>query len=579
MKNKMKKIIAVVLCSGLVIACAGTQIFEANADTKHKTPKSSTTVKEKTKKTTGEGTGAPFKNETVFVTTDANGNTTSILVSDWLKNEQHYKTLLDSTNLEKVENIKGNEKINISGNDLSIDANGSDIYYRGSLAADSKLPVSLAITYLLDGKEISGEEVKGATGKLDITIQYTNESSSKQVIDEKEYDVCVPFLASTILMIPSSQVSEMNIEHGKIVESGEMDIVVGYGFPGLNKSMNLDTNLFNDSVHFTATVKNYNPSTLMTYLSNEPFIASDLENAVDVKSLTSSLASATDTTGILSGINSIEDIKGLFKKIQDSIDQLNNGAIELHTGIGKVDANIELLKSGLTASKNGSSQLSAGLDSIYTSAGTLSQGASSLNAGIGQLSLAITGMYDGITGNITNNNANLAAINTGITQLSYLASNGGLSAEQQTQLSTLIAQKAGLEGANTALNTLKSQMDNGKLLQNTAALVAGSKQVKEGSAALTIGLGTVAEKMKELSLGLSKLEAGAFLLKDGSAQLLEGSQKLSDGTSLLANSFTGDFSTLINSGKALQAAAKEYTTFTKLTKDGTGKVSFVIKSE
>lgn len=579
MKNKTKKIIAVTVCSGLVIACAGTQLVEANANTKNKPSAVTTTVKEKTKKSVGEGTGIPFKNETVFVTSDANGHPTSILVSDWLKNEQHFETLLDSSNLEKIENIKGTEKINISGNDLSIDANGSDIYYRGSLAADSKLPVSLAITYLLDGKEITSNELKGATGKLDITIQYTNESSSKQVIDEKEYDVCVPFLASTILMIPSSQVSEMNIEHGKIIESGEMDIVVGYGFPGLNKSLNLDTNLFNDSVHFTATVENYNPSTLMTYLSNEPFIDSDLENAVDVKSLTSSLASATDTTAILSGVNSMEDIKGLFEKIQDSIAQLNNGAIELHTGIGKVDANIELLKSGLTDSKNGSSQLSAGLDSIYTSSATLSKGASSLNTGLGQLSLAITGMYDGIAENITKNNANLAAINSGITQLSYLASHGGLSAEQQAQLTTLIAQKAGLEGANTALNTLKSQMDSGKLLQNTAALVAGSKQVKEGSAALAIGLGTVADKMKELSLGLSKLEAGAFLLKDGTTQLLTGSQKLSDGTSLLANSFTGDFSNLINSGKALQAAAKEYTTFTKLTKDGTGKVSFVIKSE
>ncbi len=576
MKHNMKKIVAIFLCSGLVITCTGTQLVEAKTSTKTVTKPKSSTASSSVK---GEGTGVPFKNETVFVTSDVNGKTKSILVSDWLKNEKHFDTLLDSTNLDSVENIKGSEKLTISDNKLSVDSNGSDIYYRGSLPAETKLPVSLAITYLLDGKEISGKELKGASGKLEFTIKYTNETSSTQVINGKEYQVCVPFLASTILMIPSSQVSEMNIEHGKIIESGEMDIIVGYGFPGINQSMNLKSDLINDTVHFSAQVKDYDPSTLMTYLTSEPFIASDLEKAVDIKSLTTSLASATDTTGILSGVNSTEDINGLFQKIQDSIAQLNSGAIELHTGIGKVDANIELLKSGLTASKNGSSQLASGLASAHTSSITLSQGASSLSLGINQLSSAITGMYNGITTNIATNNSNLNAVNTGISQLSYLASQGGLTVDQQTQLTTLIGQKAGLEGANTALNSLKSQMDQGKLIQNMAALVAGSKQVKDGSAALSVGLGTVAQKMKDLSLGLEKLESGAILLKDGTSQLFAGSKKLSDGTSLLANSFNGNFSDLLNSGKALQAAAKEYMTFTQLTKDGTGKVSFIIKSE
>ena len=573
MKKNMKKTIAILLCSGLVITCTGTQLVEAKTGTKAK-PKTSasSTIK-------GEGTGVAFKNETVFITSDVNGKTKSILVSDWLKNEKHFNTLLDATNLDSVENIKGNEKITTNDNNLSIDSKGSDIYYRGSLPAETKLPVSLAITYLLDGKEISGKELKGASGKLDISIKYTNETSSTQIINGKEYKVCVPFLASTVLMIPSSQVSEMDIEHGKIIESGEMDIIVGYGFPGINQSLNLKNNLFSDSVHFSAQVKDYDPSTLMTYLTSEPFIASDLEKAVDIKSLTTSLASATDTTSMLNGVDSMDDINGLFHKIQDSIAQLNSGAIELHTGIGKVDANIELLKSGLTASKNGSSQLAAGVASAHDNSNTLSQGASSLALGINQLSSALTEMYNGITTNIATNNTNLNAVNTGISQLSYLASHGGLTAEQQTQLTTLIGQKGGLEGANTALNSLKFQMDQGKLIQNMAALVAGSKQVKDGSAALSAGLGTVAQKMKELSLGLQKLENGAILLKDGTSQLFTGSKKLSDGTSLLTNSFNGDFSDLLNSGKALQTAAKEYMTFTQLTKDGTGKVSFIIKSE
>nr|MBP7319634.1 hypothetical protein [Lachnospiraceae bacterium] len=139
--------------------------------------------------------------------------------------------------------------------------------------------------------------------------------------------------------------------------------------------------------------------------------------------------------------------------------------------------------------------------------------------------------------------------------------------------------QAALTGANQALSTIKAQMDQGKLLTNLDQLVSGSSQVKSGSLALSTGLGTLSSKTKELSGGITKLHNGSVLLKDGTNQLLSGSQKLSDGTSLLAKSMNGNVSDLLNRAKAIQAAAKDYKTFTQLAKDGDGKVSFIIKSE
>lgn len=575
MKRHIKTVIALLLCTGLVITCVKTDILNQNGDTvqaqsSHKAKATKAAAKK------GEGTGAAYKNETVFVTSDATGAPTSILVSDWLKNTKHFQTITDATTLKDIENVKGNQELKLDGSNLSVEAAGSDIYYRGNLPTDTKLPVALKVTYRLDGKEITAKELKGASGKLEVSIKYTNQTSSKQIINGKEYNVCVPFLASTILMIPSEQLSDITIKNGKVLESGEMDIIVGYGLPGINQSLNLSTGLFTDTVDFSATVKNYKPSMLMTYLSSEPFASSDIENAVDVNSLTSSLQSATANSAILGDIKSMDDINGLMDKMKESFKTLDDGAIQLHTGIAKVDANMELLKAGLKDAKSGSSLLSSTMTSVYTKAGDLSKGAASLDAGIRSLSSSLGGMYQSISSSINKSHSDLNAVNAGILALTSIPSP---SPAQLAQLEALKGNKAALEGALSALTTIKTQMDQGKLTANLAALAAGSSQVKSGAQAMYSGLGMISTKTTELAGGISKLENGAVLLKDGTGQLLSGSQKLADGTKLLKDSMQGNLPDLLNSAKAIQAAAKEYNTFTQLTKDGEGKVSFIIKSE
>lgn len=577
MKKNLKKLIAFTLCTGLIITCTQINTFTpkaaiANAQSSNK--KQIAKVASKAKK--GEGTGVAYKNETVFVTSDSTGKPTSILVSDWLKNEKKYQKLIDATNLKNLENVKGNEKLNRNGSDLSISANGSDIYYRGKLPVETKLPVTLSISYQLDGKEINASDLKGASGNLGVTIHYTNETSSKQLINGKEYQVCVPFLASTILMIPSEQLSNLSIKNGKIIENGETDLIIGYGLPGMNQSLNLTDGPFTDTVEFTATVKNYNPSMLMTYLSNEPFANSDLKNAVDISSLQTSIQNTTQNSALLGNMNNVEDFNQILNKMEESFHTLNDGAIQLNTGIAKVDANMELLKSGLKDAQAGSSLLSATMNSVYAKSNDLSTGASSLNAGIQSLSTALTGMYGSISSSIAKNNSDLAQVNAGITALSSIPAP---TPDQLTQLATLKGNQAALTGANQALSTIKAQMDQGKLLTNLDQLVSGSSQVKSGSLALSTGLGTLSSKTTELSGGITKLHNGSVLLKDGTNQLLSGSQKLSDGTSLLAKSMNGNVSDLLNRAKAIQAAAKDYKTFTQLAKDGDGKVSFIIKSE
>ena len=94
------------------------------------------------------------KEETVYVTMDANGKKDEVIVSDWLKNAGINGKISDVSDLKDIQNTKGNEKFTQDDSTLTWDAKKNDIYYQGT--SDKELPVGMEISYKLDGKEIYG---------------------------------------------------------------------------------------------------------------------------------------------------------------------------------------------------------------------------------------------------------------------------------------------------------------------------------------------------------------------------------------------------------------------------------------
>ena len=70
-------------------------------------------------------------------------------------------------------------------------ANSKDVYYKGN--TNKELPVDCKITYKLDGNEISAEDVAGKSGKIEITIDYTNKDEH-EVINGKTEKMYTPFV-------------------------------------------------------------------------------------------------------------------------------------------------------------------------------------------------------------------------------------------------------------------------------------------------------------------------------------------------------------------------------------------------
>lgn len=618
-----KKLAAIILCATLTCSTF-TGCSMGNDDAKDDGKATETVTESKddvdtddeestTSKTPAEGTGTATKAETVYVTADATGNVKEITVSDWLKNKDNYETITDATNLQDLEAIKGTEDLGQSGQNLSIAADGNDVYYRGKLPTNTTLPVSVKINYTLDGKEISSDKLEGASGHLGVHIKYTNNSSYEAKVDGKKKKINVPFLAATMLMVPSEKVNHAEVEHGKIIEQGNSNVFLGYGFPGINESFGLDNGgIFTDTVDFEADVENYSSDMMMTFVTCEPFASDDLKDAMDFETVSDSIKEAADiNVKSLNDIHSIEDLENVVDKLnsslsklkkgtqklnngskdlQDGAKKIQDGAKDLSTNYGTFNSKMAVLSDGMNTAYTGAKSLSTNMKTAYTSSQTLAAGAKQVSDGVTKLSTAMTGMYQKIAASIKDNETKMAQL-----KQAMAASKAGSEAYMK-----YYAQLNQLGGATEALKSIKSQMDQAKLADNLTALKNGAAQVSTGAGQLSTGLSKLYAGSKQVSTGLGKLNNGTTQLTaaskkinkgtgtlyKGTKDLYNGSKKLHDGTNTLAKSTSklgsgldGNLSPLVDTAKGLKNAAKSYSTFTTLPDGGTGTVTFVIKTE
>ncbi len=614
----MKRIVTGIICLAMLIGTFGLNYLFVKADT---LPAS--TIEEKKVnvefEVTDENSGYPIKEETVFITTDATGETKSIQVSDWLKNPEKYEVLKDATNLSNLENINGEELFLRTGNDLMIQANGSDIYYRGEMTPDTKTPITLQVAYELDGVEVQAEELENKSGHLKMTIQYTNETATAIEEDGEMYHVCVPFAVTSVMMIPSEMVSDLSIENGKVIETGNYVMILGFAFPGINESFQVDEGVFTDSVVFEADVDTYSLQTIMTYCSNDTFRESDLEEAIDFDSMAESFEKITNTSADeMENINSIDDLmdalddkKADLNRMNEGAEELNKGASELSDGAFTLKDNLVLFDTSMGEAATGASELSSGISTASSSSQTLASGAAQVSSGASSLKTGIDSMYTNIedaiyictialnlSGGATDYDALCAAEIAGVITSEQAVQKATIEAGLTSVLSAIGTDIAGAQaglsatqialitGQSSALSSIKSQMDAAGLLSGVASLSSGAAQVSSGAGALSSGMSTIASStgslasaLYELSSASTKLEQGVSDLANGTTKLVDGTTEMKNGTNEILAMFEGDATNFVNTGKALQKAAEKYATFTLLQEDEVGSVSFVIKTE
>lgn len=434
---------------------------------------------------TSSDADAVYKEETVYVNADATGTIDEVTVSNWLKNSGSVSgSLTDASTLKDIKNVKGDETFKASGDTLTWNTDGEDIYYQGT--TDQNLPVSVKLTYYLDGKEIKPADLKGKSGHLKIQVDYTNKEKKTVSVDGKQEEVYTPFVMMTGMILPNETFSNVTIDNGKVISDGSKNIVVGFGMPGMKESLNLDESKTEDltipeSLCVEADVTDFTMSSTFTVALTDLLDDIDFDNIVDVDSLKSSLdeledaalqlVSGSDTLAdgagtLADGVNSYTEgadtLNDAIQKYLGSNGELNGSVTEYVNGVNKVVKGVQdytdgtnALADGVTAYIGGEQQLKEGAKGLLA----LSDGLTEMQKGINQL-------YGNLDGKLEDENdkdllagANQLAEGTAKLQKSFNdESVKALFAQVNGMLATgesLISDAAGLQ---TQLGTIQGQI-------------------------------------------------------------------------------------------------------------------------
>ena len=373
--NKTKKMMAVLLSLTLCTGLISTSIYaQKTGDTQTDPPAGSTETEMADASDATSSDSEVSKDETVYVLTEADGSVRKVIVSDWLKNASALDQISDISDLEQIENVKGDETFTLSGqNEALWDARGNDIYYQGTTTKE--LPVDIAVSYELDGNTISARDLAGKSGQVTIRFDYTNRQSETVQVDGKDETIYVPFAVLTGTVLDNDIFRNVEVSNGKLINDGDHTTVIGLALPGLQNNLALSKETIDlpDYFEIRADVTNFRLGTTMTIASNEVFCDLDdekLESADDLESSMNQLTTAMDQ--LLDGASSLSDgLDTLLEKsgtLADGIEQVASGASALKSGASD-------LNSGVSQLKSGSSQLSSGLNQLSGNNKTLTAGA------------------------------------------------------------------------------------------------------------------------------------------------------------------------------------------------------------
>ena len=328
------------------------------------------------------------KDETVYVIADAAGNKQEVIVSEWLKNTDGAAEIKDASNLSEIENVKGDETFTEENGELVWKADGKAIYYQGT--SDEEVPVEVKVTYYLDDKLVTPDELAGKSGSVRMRFEYVNHS--------KDGDVYTPFLMATGMILPNDTFSNIKVENGQVVNDGNNSIVVGMGMPGLQDSLDLKK------------------------LDME--IPDYFEVTADCTDFSLDMTMTVASTGFLSKDEENEDLTDAEDSINELIGTYSDGMDSLVSGISEYTEGVSSVSDGISEVKNGA-------DSLYAGSLTLAQGIDNATSGVATIKSAFEGDTGILSGSKQLSNG-LSKLNKAVADIS-LPTNTELSKKEKKQ--------------------------------------------------------------------------------------------------------------------------------------------------
>ena len=495
------------------------------------------------------------KSEIVHAKAKPNGNKYETEVDVSLRNN-HTETIADTTNLTDIRNTKGDETYTLEGNALIWENKGEDISYNGK--SEEPLPIQTTITYKLDGKDVTSEDLVNKSGNVEITYQFQNIT-----------DPVVPFAVMTVLTLDIDEFSNVKVNHGKVISLDDSLIVLGYALPNIEEELNLksldltdDIDEIPSSVTITCDTTNFTLDFSSIVFTNG--LLKDEGNKDSLKEITNSindLQNATkdivDGTGdLFDGVTSYQEYTGQFhealiklkdgsKTLKDALNTMNaqksslvQGISVLDTGISGVDSSLSALIEATSNNENTSALEEAknvvlaqvqiiqnAITSLQTDLVNLTNYASELNAN-----------KDSINEKVAERNKKIEEINQHLNSekdsvIQKINDNQDLTDDQKTTLISEIencfVESETLENIDISISEAPTITTDISTVDTTA--LSNSISTLMTNALFTSSLIEIQKGTSELALVAKALNDGSYVLSDGIGQLSTGADSLYSG--------------------------------------------------
>lgn len=473
-----------------------------------------------------EAVCAAEKEETVTVKADAEGNPTKITVADCLKGTASGDFILDQTNLSNIHNTDGDEEFQLSGEGSLIwQSLGEDISYEGE--SDQELPVGVQIRYYLNGKEVSAEEISGASGDVRVRFDYSNRKTVDVMQDGKRKSVQVPYLFMTMALLPSDSFTDLKVENGKVMEMSGKELVVGYAVPGFMDSLKLnDWEVTEDMelpeyVEFSGHTENFGLEFTTTLVSDGLFEEIEEEDLKDIDDLTDKMEDLSDASSQIADggaqLASGGDLFGIY------LSQYTGG---VNTAMSNMLMTLDTINTQVTAAKDAfKGQLSGAAEDLTALASDAAKISELLQAEEGAIA-----KLDEVSGS-------LSSAETALNSL--LNAHPEITAEEAAELQTALEDAGSgiTEAKEVLLNTeniesIQTAAEDMQIRLQSLSAFNGGSTAGTGSdnaeASASAGLFTE-EQWAELTAGVQTLTSAGDELNTAYASLNEGMYSLADG--------------------------------------------------
>lgn len=366
-----------------------------------------------------ETAGSTSKEENIYANLDNNGTVNGIYVVNAYNLTSGTK-ITDYGDYSSVRNLTSEDEITISDGKVTVDAPQGKFYYQGN--TDSKeLPWQIKISYLLDGKNITGNELAASSGTLEIQVHISKNPS----VDEAFFD---NYLLQATITLNTDKCSDIQAEGATVANNGKNKQILYNIMGGQEKNFTISAN-----------VSDFDMAPIS-------FMGVPMSFDLDIEDMNTS--TLTDKTvelkvGAAKLDNGAEDLLDGSEKMQNGLTEYATGIDTLYSGTAALTDGVDQLYTGVHSYTEGTEKIAGGI-------GTLSDKTKNLPELMSQLSSAIVQLNNGSSLLANDTNGAAAQITSGLNQINagLLQMKGGLTVMNAEGIVPMLA---GLDSMKTEL--------------------------------------------------------------------------------------------------------------------------------